>query len=54
MRAYEHMNDEQLEAYVGMAGQDVLAAIENDDAAALERAKQVYAEALNAYRNRSN
>lgn len=54
MRPYEHMNDEQLEAYVGIAGQDVLSAVENDDAAALERAKQVYAEALNAYRNRSN
>lgn len=51
---YEHMNLEQLEAYVGMAGQGVLAAIENDDAADLERAKQVYAEALHAYRMRSN
>ena len=52
MRPYEHMNDEQLGAYVGIAGQEVLAAIENNDDAALERAKQVYAEALNAYRNR--
>ena len=52
MRPYEHMSDEQLGAYVGIAGQEVLAAVENDDAAALDRAKQVYAEALNAYRNR--
>ena len=54
MRPYEHMNNEQLGAYVSIAGQEILAAIENDDAAALARAKQVYAQALNAYRNRSN
>ena len=49
---YEHMNLEQLEAYVGMAAQGIDAAIENGEG--IDQAKQVYAEALNAYRLRSN
>ena len=49
---FENMNLQQLEAHVGMAGQGVLAAVENGED--VEQARDYYAAALHAYRLRSN
>ena len=49
---YEHMNLQQLEAYVGIAAEGINAAIENGEG--IDQARYVYAEALLAYRLRSN